>query len=181
MNKEIQPQRHEFWLRKYSERYEGIDETLPVYRVALGELIDASQRKTFDPSGGLDSLSVPPNADLWNKSGAVGFMDIKVERQIVPKEGAVPYPGVEHEYLMQDCEEKETLVITRVGIEPEYQKKGYARLLAQRAAEIASEWRLDTIVADMIENPVVKDWATRLGGVLYDGGSRAVIRIRAGS
>src|SRR3989344_3617683 len=150
MSKEGELERHEFWIKKYPDEYQD-PETTGFYRVALGELIDASQRQTYGPPEGSHS------PDFWNKSGSIGFMDVTVRKEFVPKVDAKPYSEDRHDYLMRDCEEKEVLVIATVGIEPEHRGKGFARLLKQRAEEIASEWGLDTIVADMIENPIMRE------------------------
>ncbi len=170
MNSETQPQCHEFWLRKYPEEYGG-SENIGIFRVAIGDLIDAFQRETYKPPEGSHS------PDFWNKSGSIGFMDFSIEKQLVPKVGANPYPDSNHEYSYEDCEEIEALKLQTIGIEPEYRRKGYARLLTQRLVEIASERGLVAIVADMIENPAMREWAIKLGCVPYDGGMRAVIRI----
>ncbi|MBI3027068.1 hypothetical protein HYY70_03055 [Candidatus Woesearchaeota archaeon] len=79
---------HEFWLKAGREGYGwNPKKTLPIYRVALGELIDATKRSMFLP---------PPNShdpDFWNKSGSIGFMDLTVKTREVPKEGAQPIPN----------------------------------------------------------------------------------------
>lgn len=139
--------------------------------LALGELIDATQRETFPPNP--DAEYEP---DMWNKSGSIGFMDIRRKIQSVPKEGAKPHPNEEHQY--DDHEEIEALTINKIGIEPEYQGKGHARFLKQRVEEIALEWGLDTIVSDMIINPLMRDYNARLGYILYDGGRMAVKRLK---
>ncbi|MBI2656860.1 GNAT family N-acetyltransferase [Candidatus Woesearchaeota archaeon] len=156
---------HEFWLKDYPTR--GKNQS--VYRVALGELIEATERKTFPPGW--------KSPDHGNKSGSIGFMDLTIREQFVPKEGASPYRN--HEYLMRDCERVRTLTILTIGIEQKYWGKGYARLLKQRAEEITREWGLDTIVADMIENPIMRDFNVRRGYQLYDGTLRAVKRLKA--
>lgn len=169
---------HEFWLKAGREEHGwNPKETLPIYRVALGELIDATQRKTYPPVEG----SKDPN--FWNKSGSIGFMDLRVKTQLVPRDGARPYPNpsqnpfLEHEFLMEDYEERETLTIEVMGVEPENRGQSYARFLKKRAEEIALEWGLDIIVAEMIDNRKIRNIARRYGFQLYDGGSNAVKRL----
>jgi len=70
-------------------------------------------------------------------------MDVSVKDQWVPNENAVPFPNpnnspfLENQYLRTEGELKKTLTIHTIGIKPQYREKGYARLLAQRAAAIA--------------------------------------------
>ena len=166
----MQPPRQEFWLKAGREEY-GWDpaKTLPIYRVALGELIDATQRETFPPPKG---SHVP---DFWNKSGSIGFMDLTVKDELVPKDDATPYK--DQEYLNADCENVRALVISKIGIETGYQRRGYARLLKQRAEEIATEWGLEVIVSEQIDNPIMREFNIRLGYTLFDR-VKAVKRIK---
>lgn len=150
-------------------------EVLDTYRVALGELMDAKDRETYRPRDGSKS------PDFWNKSGSVGFMDITVRNEFVPKVDAEPFPNPDQnpyfDHIYTDCETTRALVILTVGIEPQYRGNGYARLLKQRAEEIAFEWGLQAIVACMIENPIMKALNTKMGYTLYERGSYAVKRL----
>lgn len=175
-------QRHEFWLKdhewsgKYGQPAPGEDRI--IYRLALRELIDASERTVFKPPWGSHSQ------DFWNKSGSVGFMDLSVRDVLVPKEGAVPYPNpnsspyLEDDYSYEACEIRRVLMILVTGIEPEYRRRGYAGQLRLRAEEIAREWGLDTLVADHIENPDSRKAMVRLGYQLFDHGLSGVKRLR---
>ena len=167
MNREAEPIRREFWLQKYRRGY-GFNEDLPIYRVALGNLIDATARETF-PVG--YPMSLPPQLahELWSKSGSIGFMDVTNKEVSIPKEDAIPQssPVYEDIYDPHNCERRRALVIQKIGIELEYQERGYARLLVQRAADLARGWGIDTIVFEQIQNKKVRRWVTRLGGTLY--------------
>ena len=165
---------NEFWLKRHSEEYSWPPEEnkTGTYRVALGELIDATQRKTYPPR---PSYAEAPNPDCWNKSGSIGFMDLSVKSHLVPIEYARPL--LSSAYATDDYEEKEALTIDIIGIEPEHQGKGHARFLKRRAEEIALEWNLDTIVSILIENSIMRDYNVRLGYALYDGGKKAVKRL----
>lgn len=112
MPKEGQPEFHEFWLKMYPDSPDGDpNERLDCYRVALGELIEARNRQTYRPPDGSHS------PDFWNKSGSVGFTDITVRDELIPKEGAIPYPNPyqsfssDHVYLPEQCETARALVI----------------------------------------------------------------------
>lgn len=179
MIKEEQPKCHEFWLKKYPDSLDGNpSEQLNIYRVALGELVEARGRQTFCPPEGSHS------PDFCNKSGSLGFMDITVRDETVPKEGATPYPNpnqnpyLEYEYPWDECEIRKALVVLTVGIEPDHRRNGFARLLKQKAEEIAYAWGLDTIVANMIESPIMRELNTKLGYILYDRGMSAVKRLQ---
>lgn len=150
---------HEFWMKGYPRRW---DDNV-VYRVALGELIDAPERKTYKPQE--DS-----NSGEWgNKTGSIGFMDVMVKEELVPKEGMDDFDC--------DYENVRALTILTVGIEPEHMQKGYARFLKKRAEEIAKEWNLYIVVSDMIENPIMRDFDARLGYQLYNDGFCAIKRL----
>ena len=165
---------HEFWLKNFSDKFQiPYDKNKSnIYRVALGDLIDATERKVYPPNRDSEGTSA---LDLWNKSGSIGFMDLTIRKEFVPKEGTKPYKR--QEYLDADCENVNALIISKIGIEPEYTRKGYARLLKQRAEEIAREWGLVAIVSDQIDNPVMRDFNARLGYTLYDP-LKAVKRIK---
>src|SRR3989344_6554604 len=163
---------HEFWLNKYSKVCFKSDETLPIYGVALGSLINATDRKTYPP------IPYSSSPDFWNKSGSIGFMDLKVYDVIVPIDGARPLRGVKFEFLPTDYEEKKALVIEMIGIEPDHMRKGYTRFLKWMAEEIAVEWGLDTVGSILIRNSLMKDFNVRLGYQLFNRGSRAVKRLK---
>ncbi|MBI3027069.1 GNAT family N-acetyltransferase [Candidatus Woesearchaeota archaeon] len=80
-------------------------------------------------------------------------------------------------YRWRDLEERQTLTVERIGIEPAYRRQGHARFLKKKAEEIALEFGLDTVVAEMIENPIMKELNVKLGYTLYDRGHRAVKRL----
>jgi len=179
MTKEVQPKCHEFWLKKFPDSANGDpNERLDIYRVALGKLIEARERQTYQPKDGSHS------PDFWNKSGSFGFMDITVRDESVPKEGALTYPNpdqnpyLEYQYPWDECEIRKALVILTIGIEPDHRRNGFARLLKQKAEEIASAWDIDTIVANMIENPIMRELNTKLGYIPYDRGMNAVKRLQ---
>jgi len=169
-------ERHEFWLTDYLIR--GRDNIFsPVYRVVLGELINAEDRKTFRPH--------EKSHDRGTKSGSIGFMDLTTIEELVPKECARLYPNpyenpdFEHRYLDEDHECARALTILTIGIEPEYRGRNYAsyaRLLKQRAEELALEWGLDTIVVDRIENPKIEKAIVRLGYTLYNYDARRAVK-----
>lgn len=102
-------------------------------------------------------------------------MDVTVRDEYVPKEGAVPFPNLDHMYV--DCESIKALVVLTVGIEPEYRGKGFARMLKQRAEDLAVEWGLTAVVASMIENPIMRELNTKMGYALYERGTYAVKRL----
>lgn len=170
---EKQPQRHEFWLPDLI-----LGDRDKIYRIALGKLINASERETFKPGG--------KDFNFSTKSGSIGFIDVVIRQERIPKEDALPYPNpngirsLEHVYSASDYETKKTIVILTIGIEPHHRKKGFARLLKQRVEEIALTWGLDTIVADQIENPVMKELNIKLGYTLFDNGRKAVKRLTFG-
>lgn len=169
----MQIQKHEFWLKKFPDKFgvAPIENRTNIYRVALGELMDASQREVYRPNKNSEGLAA---LDFWNKSGSIGFMDLTIRDEFVPKECAIPYK--DQEYLDADCENVRALIISRIGIEPQYQRMGHARLLKQRAEEIAAEWGLDAIVSEQIDNPIMREFNKRLGYTLYDA-VKAVKRI----
>lgn len=172
MSKEGQPPRHEFWLMKHPLDSDE-NERSKIYRVALGDLIDARDRQTFPPPKRSYDIN------LWNKSGSIGYMDLKVGVESVPKKGAKPYRG--NQYSYSDCENMKVLMIWEMGIEPPYRGHlAYLGIFHQRATEIAREWDLDTIVLKMIQNPKLEQVVPRVGYTLYEddgGGSSAVKRL----
>jgi len=152
-------EKHEFWLINYPT----FGENREVYRIALGRLIKAEDRETFKPGC--------KSPDLENKSGSIGFMDLRVMEKYILKE-------VANDRDYENYETKKVLIILAIGIEPSHRGRGYARELEKRAEEIALEWGLDTIVADSIENPIMESFMVRLGYQLYDNGFRAVKRLK---
>jgi hypothetical protein len=72
---------HEFWLPDYPISCRSRD----VYRVILGDVIRATDRKTFKPGW--------KGPDIHTDSGSIGFMDLTAREQLVPKENALPYPN----------------------------------------------------------------------------------------
>lgn len=149
-----------------------------VYRVALGELIDATDRETFRP----DAMM---GRDRHTKSGSIGFMDVVVRDQFVPREGARPMPNphrspyLRFQYASQDCEIVRALTIFDIGIEPQYRRQGYATLLKKRAEELAVEWGLEVVVSETINNPIIRGLNRKLGYTLYDRGMKAVKRLKS--
>lgn len=99
-----QVEKHEFWLKDYPEISQGND----VYRVALGTLIDSTERETFKPRWG--------NSDLNTQSGSIGFMDVAVREHRLPKE-IDDGNGSNYEVI-------NALTILLVGIEPQYRVGG---------------------------------------------------------
>lgn len=167
----LNEQIHEFWLEDYPVPGKN-DE---FYRVALGELINAVDRLTYKASWG---------PDCHTQSGSVGFMDLTIRDQKVPKQGAVPYPNPDHNFYMQhqypwgEYEVKKALTILCIGIEPHHRGKiDNVRVLYQRAEQLALEWGLDIIVAEMIESRGVRKILPRLGYTLFDRGVNAVKRL----
>src|SRR3989344_8648151 len=155
---------HEFWLKKYSEDFGFPPEEnrSEIYRIALGNLIDSTQRKTFPPK---PSYSEAPNPDRWNKSGSIGFMDLKVIPSIIPKENAKSLLGCD--FKERDYEWKNVLIIDLAGIEPGHNSVSYLRFLKNRAEEIALEWGLESVVFVIAKNlklrTLMMDHGTRLG------------------
>ncbi|TAL48303.1 GNAT family N-acetyltransferase, partial [archaeon] len=118
----------------------------PVYRVALGKLIPARERKTFRPVYFAEH----------DKTGSVGFMDVVIRYWELPKHGS-------------DWSERErvkTLTLLSIGIEPQYRGRGFARFLKQRAEQIAREWDLDVVVGDNIQNPIMIELNRKMGYTL---------------
>ena len=162
---------HRFWLRNYPIR--GQNRTY--YRIALGELIPAEQRKTF-PVGWKD-----PN--YGNNSGSIGFLDVTVREEGIPKKGALPLSArgenlLEHRYSFNDYERVKVMVLSAIGIEPLYQ--GNLRnliIFEQQAEKLAAKLGLEILVADLIENISLRRILVRQGFTLYDAGVRAVKRL----
>ena len=130
--------RHEFW-------YPSASGDHSVYRVALGDLIPSFQRKTFPLPKDHNS------AEFNNQSGSIGFMDLRVREEFIPKKGA--RVGDYRNY-----EQREVLVLSEIGIEPRYRDGIHALMMYERAEEVAREWGLDTIVLDTVENKALRRW-----------------------
>lgn len=162
---------HEFWLPDLDDPRKSSG----VYRVTLGELIDATQRKTFTPHEG--------NPECRNKSGSIGFMNVKIEDELVPKVGAKPFPNPSRRsylaglYDGEDYEFIRALVINDIAIEPPYRKQGYATHLKKRAEELAREWGLTAVVSPYLQSPRMRRISKKLGYTLYDRENKAVKRL----
>ena len=175
MSSMLNEQMHEFWLEDYPVpgRYHEF------YRLALGELIDATERQTFKPGW--------KHPDLHTKSGSIGFMDLAVREQSIPKERAIPYPNpnnspyLEHVFASSEYERRKALTILVVGIEPAHRGVGRVKPLLstfyQRVEELAVDWELDTIVIEMIQSHGVRKTLPKVGFTLYDRGNNAVKRL----
>jgi ribosomal protein S18 acetylase RimI-like enzyme len=169
------PQVHEFWLKRY--RDSDPSEHIDMYRVALGDLIDATERKTYKPPR--DSKS----EDFWNKSGSIGYMDVSVKDVSIPKEGTEPIPNPDNLYILSyqytEFDRVKALVIHVIGIEPEYRRRGHARFLIHRAENIALEQEVNAITLDSIDNPIMGEFSTKVGYTLFDCGRSAVKRLKS--
>lgn len=174
---EAQPKKHEFWLKMYPDSPDNYrPESTGRFRIALGELIEARDRKTFPPMP-----DGPSNPDLWNKSGQIGFLGLTIANKSVPKADALPVANPSGtpilQYLYTDHEKRRVVEVLDVGIEPEYRRKGYGTLLMQRVEEIALEHGIDTIVTSEIQSGPMRDLNIKLGYTLFDGGRFAVKRL----
>ncbi|MDP3882207.1 MAG: GNAT family N-acetyltransferase [Nanoarchaeota archaeon] len=148
---------HEFYLN-YTEVGK------PIIRIALGSLIDCTQRKTFTPKG-------PNNEELetCNLTGDIGFMDVVLRQENVPQPGITAYS-------LKNFWVTDALTVLSLAIEPEYQimKRGYGSVLMQKAEEIAREDGRDYVVIDNIVNPLLAQMAGRRGYLLSRSEHRAV-------
>lgn len=147
----LNEQLHQFWLSDSSGKNTGI------YRVAIGDLIKASERETITPA--------EMDFRYHTLSGSIGFVDVTIREEHIP-EG-------DH----GECKIK-SLVVLDLGIEPKYKGRGYARVLERRIEELAEDWGLDTVVGEMIENKALRRVLQRRGYVLYNNGLNAVKRLR---
>ncbi|MBI4158904.1 hypothetical protein HY500_01445 [Candidatus Woesearchaeota archaeon] len=128
---------------------------LPVYRIALGELIPTNTRKTITDWSN-------PNS----QTGSVGFMDVVCQSRAIPFESGIGY------------ETKDVLAILVVGIEPEFRGRSrYLGYFFERAESLAREWGLDTIIADWIGNIKLRKVIGRFGYELYYEGEFGVKRL----
>lgn len=167
MQAEKEPAKHEFWLKKYPPTFNDPEAT-GTFRVALGELMDGVHRQVYKTAFG---------PDLWNQTGSIGFMDVRLSTVGIPKLGAKLYNGSEYEYDWGDYESVDALVVETIGIEPEYRLRGYARLLKLRAEELAKGWCLNFVVSTSLYNPIMMDLSEKLGYVLFERGRRGVKRL----
>ncbi len=151
-------EKHEFYLKHYPT----LDETERVYRIALGKLINSEERKTFEPGW--------KSPEFGNKTGSIGYLDVEFGDKFIPVDCSkgTDYSNMEH---------RDVLTILVVGIEPEYQKQGYGTQLINRAEEIASERRLDTLIVSWLEDEISRKLFTRLGYQLYEDGFYATKRL----
>lgn len=156
---------HEFYLKDSK-----------VYRVALGDLIPAAERTTFRPR---DEW----NPERRNQTGSIGFMDVIIDDQQVPKIGTKPFPNPTRKrhssgiYAGEDYETIRALIINDIAIEHDYRKQGYATLLKQRAEELAREWGLEAVVSPFLWSPRMRRISRKLGYTLYEGERKAVKRL----
>ena len=128
---------------------------LPVYGIALGELIPTNTRKTITDWSNPDS-----------QTGSVGFMDVVRQNRAIPAENGIGY------------EIKDVLAILVVGIEPEFRGRfGYIRYFAERAETLARELGLDTVIADCIGNIKLRKVIGRFGYETYYEGELGVRRL----
>jgi len=155
---------HEFYLKSEYGMEENKRITR-IYRVALGQLIEARERETFN------TTKNPRHYDNWNQSGSIGYMDVEVSEQKIPKEGH------EKDYPL-DCEKRLSLEIRDIAIEPQYRRKGYAKFLKQKAEELALKWGLDVIVSPWVTNPIIKELNVKLGYKMYDKERKFVKRLK---
>lgn len=149
------------------ERYEFLLNYLevgrPVIRVALGGLVDCTQRKTFTPRTQSDD-----EFETGNLTGDIGFMDIVLRQENVPQ------PGVT-EYKLGKFWVMDAITILSIGVEPQYQfMHGYGSLLIQRAEQIAREENRNYVVIDNIVNSKLATMVGRRGYLLSRSEHRAV-------
>ena len=123
----------------------------PVYRLTLGNLMPAVQRKTFP----LDLLVFPDcGADL---SGEIGFMDITFGREKFGRRPQGPQttpPSFEP-----------PLTILVIGIEPEHQGRGYGKLFLELAEQIARTKQICRILGADVLNDSMRASMLRRGYV----------------
>ena len=148
--------RYEFWMQDYPSPGQNNS----IYRVALGELIPSNEREIYRPQGNFEGA---------NKTGSIGYMDLKIRESIVPI--APPKPKIIKDVRI-------VLAIQVIGIEPNHQRKGFASRLVHRAEEIGFESGIDTILADGIMTDASRKMFSKLGYYLYDNGGYGVKRIR---
>lgn len=166
----LEVESHEFWLPYPDDPRKSSG----VYRVALGNLIAATQRVTFTPPEG--------DPACYDNSGSIGFMDVNIGDEFVPKVGARRLPrrsSFADLYAEEDCEFVRALVINDIAIEPPYRRQGYATYLKMRAEELAREWGLKIVVSPFLQSPFTKRVSKRMGYRFYGNGNQAVKRLTA--
>ena len=129
---------HEFYLECHPD----------IYRVAIGELIEARLRDRFKPS--------PDDPEAKEKSGSVGFMDVTIEDRMVPPDSSRKL-NYDDERNLANMTQRRVLVIAPIGVEDGYEGYGIGTMLLKRADELAIEWGLDTVVAYMISDKLIED------------------------
>ena len=118
---------HEFFLG--DSTYVGSLSFGPLYRVALGDLIDSTERHTFP-------FQPHPELPHWGKkTGTIGFMDLRKNAKYIPL------------VRNEDSNElnQKVLCVEQVGIEPQYRRQGHAVFLVKRAEDLAREWGLNIV------------------------------------
>lgn len=149
---------HEFFLG--DSTYVGSSPFGPLYRVALGDLMDSTQRQTF------------PSEYGHSKTGTIGFMDVRRNTKYIPLAINEDYPN---ELT------REVLCVEQVGIEPQFRRQGHAAFLVRRAEELAREWELDIVYMTMIQGDprngimpdLIQDMLQRAGYRRIDNGFNA--------
>lgn len=162
----------EFFLQNFPRQ--GDNHT--VYRVCLGDIIPATERVTFTPG--------EKSPDLRNNTGSIGYMDVVIKEQSVPKIDAKPMPNprrsryLVYEYAASEFEIVQALTIYDIAIEPPFRRKDYSRLLQEKAEELALEWGLNIVVSEQILNPIMRRLSYRMGYTLYGNGKQGVKRLK---
>ena len=148
---------HEFYLPSNSDKKQR-------YRVALGPLIDACQRKVFPPN------ELSPYKKT--KTGAVGLMDRIKDVHSIPKKLTDVDDWCKYE-------DKEVLIVLDIGIEPEYRLNStYLYTLLHRAEQIAHEWNLEVIVGELILNERFREFLCQNQGYSsFDDDTRVFKRL----
>ncbi len=143
------PEFHEFYLNGHP-----LVAGFQIYRICLGELIEANDRKVYNPQ-----LSMPGYPDGLNKSGSVGYVDVVIMN--------ASYEG----------QEVQALILGAGGIEPEHRGKGHNKLLHERIEELAREWDIEYIVQQLVLNSEVQKWNKQHGYITYDKGLNWIKKI----
>lgn len=135
---------HEFYLKDLNS------DGKPIYRVALGNLINAKERKTFPP--------IFRDQEVNDKSGSIGFMDVTIDKHPLP---------LETDSDMYEL--TKALTILTIGIEPDYRGNGYAKMLQERAEELAIDWGLDVVLIEIITSGKIWKLTEKMGyHIVYD-------------
>lgn len=164
-NSQNHPEMHEFWLAIPLHDHEK------VYRVALGKLMDAAKRKSFNP---------PQNSlEARTKTGSIGYMDLQVRERYVPLPQREHRPFSSPVYsLDRQRISVSSVVILYLAIEPKYRRKGYARLLVQRAEELALQWGAEAIMGWGIVHEAMAHIHRKMGYDVNEEGTLAVKVLR---